>query len=194
MIKPPARLFAQDFTKALRVIIDNKGSINVTTHALDDQGNWQQKGSLAASLTSKPLDLDLGVGTNAARGLMVVTADSWTKAWGGGRSISLGKTEPYPAGQLDYPGGYDPNEFSVPLHQGSFRKLPGGKASLELKTAKYDPAKPAKIVAAGGVTTSWKLDGQLPLLIAVIWLEALQPGVARFKNWPATNRPESLAI
>jgi hypothetical protein len=190
VVLPPIQ-FAQPFTKALRLVLSYKGDVTVTTHTQRD-GAWSENVRLTGDLSDGPLKLELGVDRNDARGLAVVTPDGWLKPWGPPKIFSVGKTEAYPFGQLDYPGGYAANEFAVPLYGGSFQKK-GGKATLALESTRYGPDG-KRTVVAGGSTLQWQMDSKLPLLVAVIWLEEAHGGVVRLNNWNGASETKVVTI
>ncbi|MBI2512035.1 MAG: hypothetical protein HYV96_08650 [Opitutae bacterium] len=179
------------FTKVLRVMFDQRGGVTVATY-VQAGGAWSQTSAFAARLAAGKMALSLGAAAQAMRALLVITPDAWTKPWPGSKSEILGQSAPYPMGQVDYPGGYDPNFFAVPVKSGWFKKQTGGGTTLHLDAAVFDAS--GKIVIDHCNPMEWRLDRKLPVLVASIWLEDGATGIARFPRWPKTGKPLNVGL
>lgn len=182
-ILPPLSPFAQPFAKAVGLEITYQGQLRIATFRVDEAGEWQTVEFNSCDLADDAgVECVLGTASNAERGLLVVSPDTWEKPWPGAKAIILGESPPYPHGNLNYPGGYDPNKFAVPVHLCSLSPSRDGVREWKMSGASYQ--------ADGGLMECGSLivhvlDRKLPVLVASLWLEAGQRGRVSFPQWPA---------
>lgn len=182
-IVPPPSPFGQPFTKAVGLEITYQGQIRAATFRVEATGGWKTFEFGSSDLPDDAgVNFVLGTASNAERGLLVVSPDAWEKPWPGSKAIIVGESPPYPHGNLNYPGGYDPNKFAVPVHLCSLSPSRSGVREWKMSAASYQ--------ADGGLMECGSfivhvLDRQLPVLVASLWLEAEQRGRVSFPQWPA---------
>lgn len=183
-VKPPPSPFASPFTKALGLEVSYQGHIRIASFRLDPVG-WNTVSFAETDLPAgQAADFVLGTSSNAEHGQLVVSPDAWLKAWPGSKAIILGQSDPYPQGNLNYPGGYDPNKHAVPVYLGRLSESRAGVRELKLSAASY--AADGSYMECGSHIIH-TLDRQLPLLVCSVWLEDTQTGRIHFPRWDAAG-------
>ena len=186
--KIPPSPFPKPFTKALSLAVTYKGQVTSGSFNLTPAGEVPVE-TATANVGSAGVDFLIGTTANDQRGLLQVTADGWLKAWPGSKTIILGKSEPYPQGQLKFPGGYDPNKYAVPLEKGRILK-DAGTLNLTMASASYQGAN----IEECGSTMQYTLDAGIPVLFLVLWLETDQSGKIEFPIWPGSSTGKTIKI